>query len=194
MQHVPPRDVGVAHVARLERVPFRRAARADAIGRHRLDPHQSRERRAADLDLVEPRDEAVDGVGERLRVEDDGRHLADRGMAGVDEPATPEETGDDREHVGDLRAREPERPKAQRVALGAVGLDEILVDATHAMLVQPERLDGQATVDRLADGSRHRRVRGTLAQIALRGPLQIPPRADHDRRRRPRGARARPAG
>ena len=107
VQHVPSGDVGVRTVALLsQRYPSgeRPATRSAA-------PTRAGEPGATDLDLVEPRDEPVDRVGQLLRVEHDGRHLADRGVPGVDEPAAPQQPGDDGEHVGDLRAREPEARK-----------------------------------------------------------------------------------
>ena len=182
VQHVPTGDIRVADVACAERVAVRHAARGDAVGRHRLDPDEPGERGAADLDLVEPRDEAVDRVGELLGVEHDRGHLADRRVPRVDEPASPEQPGDHRQHVGDLRGREPERPEPQRVPLCCVGLAEVVVDPADAILVQPEGLDGQAAVDGLADRARERRVRGALAEVALRRPPEVPARPDHDRR------------
>ena len=182
VEHVPAGNVGIAHVASGERVTRRDAPGREPVGRHRLDADEARERGAADLDLVEPRDEAVDGVGELLRVEDDGRHLADRRVARLDEPAAPEHAGDDREDVRDLGRREPEGAQAQRVALRRVGLREVRVDLPDAVLREPQRIDGEPAVDGLADGAGHRRVGGALAEVALRRPAEIPAGADHDRR------------
>ncbi len=85
-----------------------------------------------------------------------------------DEPAAPGERGRDREHVGELGRREPDRAQVERAPLGPVGLAQVGVDPADALLVQAERLERAATFDRLADGAGERRVRGALPQVALR--------------------------
>jgi hypothetical protein len=181
VQHIPPLDVREADVAGAQIRPRGLLVARDPVGRHRGDPDEPRERSGADLDLVEPRDEAVDGVGELDGVEDDRGHLPHVRVARMDEPAAPCEGGDDGQHIGDLRRREPERPQSQRVPLGAVRLVEVAVDVADTLLVERERLDGEPAVDGLADRPRQRRIRGALTQVALRRPLEVPAGPDPER-------------
>ena len=182
MEDVAVLDVGVADVGRAQAVVLRLLARRGAVVRHLLDADEPGERRRTDLDLVEPRDQAVDRVGELLHVEGDRGHLADRGVAGRDEPAAPDERGRDRQHVGDLDGREEDGAQVERPALGAKRVGEVGVDALDAPAAEAERIDGAAAVDGLADGARHRRVGRPLPEVARRGALQVPAHADQDRR------------
>ena len=168
VQHVAVRDVGVAHVLRDQVLVVGCLVGRRAVGRHAGDADEPRERRRADLDLVEPRDQPVDGVGELHDVERDRRHLAERRVPVRDEPAAPGERGRDGEDVGELGRREPDRAQVERAPLGPVGLAQVGVDPPDALLVQAERLERAATLDRLADGAGERRVRGALPQVALR--------------------------
>ena len=161
-------DVRVAHVLRDQLLVVGRLVGRRAVGRHARDADEARERRRADLDLVEPRDQPVDGVGELHDVERDRRHLPERRVAVRDEPAAPRERGRDGEDVGELGRREPDRAQVERAPLGAVGLAQVGVDPPDALLVQAERLERAAALDRLADGAGERRVRGALPQVALR--------------------------
>ena len=101
--------VGVADVRGAQPLVLRLLAGGLAVVGDLGDADEARERRRADLDLVEPRDQAVDGIGELLHVEGDRRHLADRRVAGGDEPAAPHERHRHRQHVGDLDGREEDR-------------------------------------------------------------------------------------
>ena len=109
VQHVAPVDVGVTDVRRAQPLVLGLLARRLAIVRDLRHAHQAREGRRSDLDLVQPRDQAVDGVGEQLDVEGDRGHVTDRGPAGGDEPAAPDERRGHRQHVGDLDRRETRR-------------------------------------------------------------------------------------
>ena len=151
MQDVAVRHVRVAHVLGAQPVALGLVVRRVAVRRDAGDADEPRERRRADLDLVEPRDQPVDGIGELDDVERDRGHLADRGVAGRDEPAAPGERGRDRQHVGELGRREPDRAQEERAHLGAVGVVEVGVDAPDALLAQAQRLDGPAALDGLAD-------------------------------------------
>ena len=64
-------DVRVADVVRAQAVVLGPLAGRGAVGRDLRDPDETRERGRADLDLVEPGDQAVDGIGERRDVERD---------------------------------------------------------------------------------------------------------------------------
>ena len=64
VQHVAAVDVRVPHVLRREPLVGRLVVGRGAVGRDVRDPDQARERGCADLDLVEPRDQAIDRVGE----------------------------------------------------------------------------------------------------------------------------------
>ncbi len=161
-------------------------------------PDEPCERRPADLDLVQPREQPVDRVGELLDVEHDGRHLADRRMPGRDEVSAPRERGHDGEHVGDVDGREPDRPQPEGEALRAVRVGQIGVDPAGTLAGETERLDGAAAVDRLAGRAREGRVRGALPQVTGRRMTEVPPRA-HDQNRHAddagkRGDRAHPDG
>ena len=182
MEDVAVLHVGVADVGGAQPLVLRLLAGGLAVVGNLGDADETRERRRADLDLVEPRDQTVDGIGELLHVERDGRHLTDRGVAGGDEPAAPHERHRHRQHVGDVDRREQDRAEVERPALGAVGVREVGVDALDAPPPEAERVDRTAAVDRLADGAGHRRVGGALPEVALRRPLQVPPRPDQDRR------------
>ena len=118
-----PSTVGVADVVRRAagRRPAPRRSPSRSFGNLR-DPDEPRERGRPDLDLVEPRDQAVDRVGELLDVERDGGHLADRRTSGRDEPPAPGERGRDGQDVGDLDGREPDRAQVERSPLGCVGV------------------------------------------------------------------------
>ena len=173
-----PGDVRVAHVLGAQPVALGPVVGRVAVGRDADDADEAGERRRADLDLVEPGDQPVDGVGEHDDVERDRGHLAERGVAGGDEPAAPGERGGDRQDVGELGGREPDRAQVERAALGAVGLVEVGVDPPHALLAQAERLDRAAAVDRLADRARERRVGRALPEVPRRRAAQVPARAD----------------
>ncbi len=177
VQHVAAGDVGVAHVVGAQPVVVGLLAGRLAVGRNVGDADEPGERRPADLNLVEPREQPVDRIGELLDVEHDRRHLADRGVAGGDEVAAPRERRDDGQDVGDVDGREPDRPQPEREALRAVGVGQVRVDPAGALAGEAERLDGAAAVDRLAGRARERRVRGALPQVAGRGVAEVPARA-----------------
>ncbi len=183
VQHVAARDVGVADVVRAQPVVLGLLAARRAVGRHVGDADEPGERGAADLHLVEPREQPVDRVGELLDVEHDRRHLADRGMPVGDEPAAPGERRDDGQDVGDVDGREPDRAQPERVPLRGVGVGEVGVDPARPLGREAERLDGAAAVDRLARGAGHRRVRRALPEVAGRRVAEVPPRPDDQDRR-----------
>ena len=126
--------------------------------------------------------EPVDRVGELHDVERDGRHLAERGLSVRDEPAAPRERGGNREHVGELGRREPDRAQEERSHLCLVRVVEVGVDAVDAFLPQAQSLDGPSTLDRLADGAGQRRVRRALPEVARRSPVEVPPGAEEEQR------------
>ena len=182
VEHVAVGDVRVAHVLGGQALVLGLVVGRRPVGRDAGDPHQAGERGRADLDLVEPGDEAVDRVGQLHDVEGDRRHLADRRMPGGDEPAAPRQRGRHRQHVRELRGREPDRAQAQRAPLRAKGLLEVLVDAPHTLLAQAERLDRAAALDCLADGAGERRVRRAFPEVRGRSTPQVPARPDVESR------------
>ena len=198
VQDVPSRHVGVAHVVCAQPVVLGLLATRRAVGWHVGDADEPGERSAADLHLVEPREQPVDGIGELLDVEDDRRHLADRGVPVRDEPAAPRQRRDDGEDVRDVDGREPDRAQPERVPLRGVGVGEVGVDPPRPLRREAERLDGTAAVDRLTRGAGHRRVRRAFPEVAGGGVAEVPPRPDEQDRRpdetRQRGDRAHPDG
>ena len=122
VEHVAILDVGVADVRGTQPLVLRLLAGGGAVVGNLRHADEPGERRCADLDLVEPGDEAVDGIGELLHVERDRRHLADRRMAGGDEPAAPHQRHRDGQHVRDLDRREEDRAEIERPPLGPVGV------------------------------------------------------------------------
>ena len=183
VQDVAARDVGVANVVGAQPVVLRLLTARRAVGWHVGDPHEPGERGAADLHLVEPREQPVDRIGELLDVEDDRRHLADRGVPVRNEPAAPGEGRHDGQDVGDVDGRKPDRAQPERVALRGVGVGEVGVDPACPLRRQAERLDGAPAVDRLTGGAGHRRVRRPLPEVARRGVAEVPPRPDEQDRR-----------
>ena len=198
VQHVALGDVRVAHLFGAQPVVLGAVVRRRPVGWHGGDADEACEGRRADLDLVQPRDEPVDGIGELDDVQRDRRHLPDRGMAGRDEPAAPGERRRHGQHVRELGSREPDRAQVERPLLGAHGFLEVGVEAAHEFLAQSQCLDRSAAVDRLTDGAGHARVRGPLPQVAGRRAAQVPARADDERQHsgeaRERGGRAHPDG
>ena len=183
VEHVAIGDVRVAHVLGGQALVLGLVVGSGPVGRNAGDPHQAGERGRADLNLVEPRDETVDRVGQLHDVEGDRRHLTDRRMPRGDEPATPRQRRRHRQHVRELRGREPDRAQAQRPPLRAESLLQVLVDAPHALLAQAERLDRAAALDRLPDGAGERRVRRALPEVRGRSTPQVPARPDVESRR-----------
>ena len=194
VEDVVPLAVRVADVVRLQPLADRLLAARRPVVRNLRDSDEPRERGRPDLDLVEPRDQAVDRVDELLDIERDGGHLADRGTSGRDEPTAPDERGRDGQDVGDLDGREPDRAQVERSPLGCVGVLQIRVDPADPLPREPERVDRPATVHGLADGAGQRRVGRPLPEIPRRRVAEVPARAEHDRRQpddaRDRGDRA----
>ncbi len=182
MQHVASRDVCVAHVVGAQPVIVRLLSRCPTIRRHVGDPDEARERRASHLDLVEPREQAIDRIGELLDVEHDRRDLANRGVARSDEPSSPGERRDDGQDVGDVDRREPDRPQAKREPLRGIGVGEVRVDPPCALVREPERLHRATAVDGLARRAGERGIRGTLPEVSGGGIAQIPAGADDEDR------------
>jgi hypothetical protein len=81
VQDVAILDVRVPDVLGPQVVAVRLVVLRLPVGRHADDPDETRERRGADLDLVQPGDEPVDRIGELHDVERDRGHLADRGAS-----------------------------------------------------------------------------------------------------------------
>jgi hypothetical protein len=178
VEDVSVRDVRVAHVPGSQVIALGLVVGCRPVRRHPRDPHEARERGRADLDLVQPRDQSVDGVSELHDVERDRGHLADGGVPVGDEPAAPGERRRHREHVGELRSREPDRAEPERPPLGPVRILEVGVDPVDALLPQSERVDRPTTLDRLPHAPGERRVRRALPEIRVRRALQVPARAD----------------
>ena len=150
-------------------------------GVHGGDADEACEGRGADLDLVQPRDQPVDGVGELDDVERDRGHFADRGVAGGDEPAAPGERRRDGQHVRELGGREPDRSQIERPLLGAQGVFEVGVEAADEFLAQSQRLDRAAALDRLADDAGDLCVGGPLPEVAGGRAAEVPACADDER-------------
>src|SRR5262249_22542575 len=93
VQDVTVVDIGIPHVFGDQTIVTGLLPGRSAVVWDLLHADEPSERRRADLDLVEPGDQAVDGVGERLDVEDDRRHLTERSPAARDEPAAPGKAG-----------------------------------------------------------------------------------------------------
>ena len=182
VEHVPADEVRVPHVPRRELDAVGLTIGRSPVGRNGGDADEPRERRGADLDLVEPGDEPVDRVGQLLRVEDDGRDLADRGMTRVNEPPTPEQPGDDRAARRRSRRSGTSTSAAEACTAPPGRRPEVGVRPADAVLVEAERLDREPAVDRLAHAPREPRVGGALPEVPLRRAAQVPPRSDPERR------------
>ena len=182
VQHVATGNVRIAHVVGAQPLVAGLVSRRLSVGRDIGDADEPRERRPAHLDLVKPREQPVDRIGELLNVEHDRRDLADRGVVGRDEPAAPREGRDDREHIGDVHRREPDRPQTKRESLGAVRVRQVRVDPASALARQAEGLDRAAAVDRLAGRAGERGIRGTLPEVATGGVAEVPASADEQDR------------
>ena len=72
-----------------------------SIVAHDRDADQTRERRLADLEFVEPRDDAVDRVVDLHDVERDRRRGADGDVVVQRQPPAPGERGGDGQREGD---------------------------------------------------------------------------------------------
>ena len=194
VQHVAPGDVRVAHVVRPEPVVVRLLAR-----RRRGRAARPRSRRGARTRRRRPgprRATRAAGRPGRRAAGCRGRPSSPRRPTHVRRrrASRPSERRDDGQDVGDVDGREPDRAEPQREALGGVGVREVGVDPTRALVGEPERLDGAAAVDRLPDRARERGVRGALPEIAARRVAQVPARPDRRGSARRRGRAARRSG
>ena len=151
-------------------------------GGHVGDPDDPGERGGADLDLVEPHEQLVEGHGQRLDVERDRGDGADGRLALRHQPAAPEQRDGDGEQVGDLDLREPPHPQAQGVHLRVVGVADGVVDPGPPPTTQAQRVHGARAVDRLGDDAVHHRVGGPFAQVAGRRVPEVPPRREPQQR------------
>ena len=126
VQHVAAVDVGEADVGGVDLLAVGLLAGHAAVVGDLSDAEEPGERGGADLELVEDRHDPVDGVDEHLDVEDRRGHLAERRRPLGVEVAAEEQGADRRDQVGQLHAREEHGAQVERVALGGVGLLDVL--------------------------------------------------------------------
>ncbi len=180
MQHVVAFAVGVPHVVGDHRLAEGAArARVAVVGdvRHAEQPGHGR---PADLELVDPRQQPVERVDELLHVQRGRGHLGQRDPSVQVEQAPDQQGRDDGDHVAELHRGEPHRAQAKGVALGRPGPRDVGVGALVPAALQAERLDGPRALHGLGEALGHVRVRGVLAQVAVPGPLEVPPGGEPD--------------
>src|SRR5215217_5663560 len=166
--------VGEADPAGGQALTGRAGAGGPAVGGHVGHPEQAGEGGGPDLEVVEPGQQDVKGLDELAHVEGDGRDLADAGQPAGVEQAAGQHRGRHRDQVAALDDRVPDGAQEQGVALGPVLLADVVVGAADAALLEPQGLDGTAALDGLGDPAGEPRPGGHLAQVAGRGPAQVP--------------------
>ena len=115
-------------------------------------------------------------------VQRDGGDRADRRQPCGHQVRAPQQGRHDRQHEGHVDAGEQHRAQPQGARLGGERLALVRVDPVPPAPAQAERVDRAGALDRLADRAVERRVRGRLAQVARRGPAQVPARGQQQRR------------
>ena len=168
--------------------PPRAAGRRRSIGLHLGDAEEAARRRGTDLEPVDLADQPVEGVGQRLDVQDRCGDLAE-----VD-PATAVGVGADQQ--GD-HTRRPEREverdeqdvaQRHRVALGLRRDLDVVVARAHPHTGQAQRLQGASALDGLGERGVDAGVRRALGDVGLRCTAQV---AAHGPRRRGEGEQRR---
>ena len=168
VQDVPLGDIRVAHVSRGQVVALGLVVRRRPVRRHPSNPDDG-----ARPGSRPARDQSVDGVGELHHVERDRGHLADGGVPVRHEPAAPGERRGHRQHVGELRRREPDRgagASAARPGTRPPGRRRCGRRAPPAG--RARRSSARPRPSPHAPGER--RVRRALPEVSVRRALEIP--------------------
>jgi hypothetical protein len=105
--------------------------------------------RLADLELVEPGENAVEGIAQLNGVQGGGGGGAEGDDVVEGQRSTPHEGAGDREGEGEVDGGEPAHPKKQGVGLGVERLSDIPIDAQTLTVTESQCFDGPRSIDGL---------------------------------------------